>query len=155
MSPEALKMNEERHAFKVGRAADVWSLGCILYELVYNRLPFAEMDWLHMIQAIVDPRYEIDFPERPDFDALQDVMKRCLQRDPRDRPQISELLRHRYITFGFVDFRGIETNLLSFILMVQDEYADCDFDGEEGAVFLEEMTERFRRTEAISFGEME
>jgi serine/threonine-protein kinase TTK/MPS1 len=158
MSPEALKMNEERHAFKVGRAADVWSLGCILYELVYNRLPFAQTDWLHMIQAIVDPRYEIEFPdrpERPDFDALQDVMRKCLQRDPRDRPQIHELLRHRYLTFGFVDFRTIEAHLLSFVLLVQDEYEDCDFHGEEATMLLEGISERIRQTEAVSFGDIE
>jgi serine/threonine-protein kinase TTK/MPS1 len=36
ISPEALKTNEERQRFKVGRAADLWPLGCILYQLVYN-----------------------------------------------------------------------------------------------------------------------
>jgi serine/threonine-protein kinase TTK/MPS1 len=156
MSPEALKMNEERQRFKVGRAADVWSLGCILYQLVYNRPPFPQTDWLHKIQAIVDDRYEIDFPAipgRPDLDDLVDVVRRCLRRDPKQRPRIGELLQHRYLTFGSIDFRRVEAQLLSFVLMVQDRWADSDFDDPGAAGVLEAIAEQFRSGETIGFPE--
>jgi serine/threonine protein kinase len=154
MSPEALKMNEERHKFKVGRAADVWSLGCILYQLVYNRPPFPQTDWLQKIQAIVNERYQIEFPRIPgraDFDDLVDVMRKCLRRDPKQRPRIEELLQHRYLTFGKMDYRGVEEQLLAFVLMIQDSCGDFKFEGEEGEEVLEIIGEQFRNGERIAF----
>jgi serine/threonine-protein kinase TTK/MPS1 len=153
MAPESLKMNEERQAFKVGRAADVWSLGCILYELVYNHVPFPQTDWLHKIQAIVDERYEIEFPDlrdRSDFYALRDVMSRCLQRDPRRRPPIDQLLEHQFLTFNAADFQSVESQLLSFVLIIQDQCADCDFDGDETIPILEDISNRFRNGDDIT-----
>jgi serine/threonine-protein kinase TTK/MPS1 len=153
MAPEALKMNEERQAFKVGRATDVWSLGCILYELVYNRQPFPQTDWLHKIQAIVDDSYEIQFqelPTRPDFDALRDVMFRCLQRDPKDRPRIDELLKHQFLTFAAADIHFVESQLLSFVLIVQDQCTDSQFDTNEEVPLLENIADQFRNGDELT-----
>lgn len=124
MSPEALQKNEVKGTFKCGRPADVWSLGCILYQLVYNQPPFPQPDFFTKISAIVDPDYEIDFPildDRPDFADLLDVMIKCLQRDPKKRPTIEELLDHKYITGDKSVIENIVSNkLLSFINFIQD-----------------------------------
>ena len=154
MSPEALKINDERRTFKVGRAADVWSLGCILYQLVYNRPPFPQPDFVHKIQAIVDENYEIEFPpnvDRPDFDDLLDVMKSCLQRDPKKRPKIDELLAHPYITFRTPEYSRVEDQLLSLILEIQDNYMEYDFSSPVHKHTLAALADQFRTGAPIHF----
>lgn len=127
MSPEALMRNKEKGTYKCGRAADVWSLGCILYQLVYNRPPFPQTDIFLKMKDITDPNYQIEFDyieNRPDFEDLYDVMFQCLQRDPKKRPTIEELLDHPYITTIHTVLEDqVADKLLSFINFIQD----CDY----------------------------
>merc|ERR1711957_819508 len=90
MSPEAILdtgEGEEKARMRIGRASDIWSLGCILYQMVYGRTPFAHLQMLQKMQAIVNPNYKIKFPNTAD-DAAIDAMRLCLQRDPAQRPPI-------------------------------------------------------------------
>lgn len=64
MSPEAIELPEGTRRLKVGRASDVWSLGCILYQMVYGRPPFQHLSTMyHKMKAIPDASYEIEYPE--------------------------------------------------------------------------------------------
>lgn len=113
MSPEALKaMDDEddpdrllenmdsaqrRYRYRVGRASDIWSLGCILYQMVYGKTPFAHIrDTYRKALRIKDPTYEITFRgiDNPD---LLDVLRGCLQRDPEKRMTIPELQAHTFL----------------------------------------------------------
>ncbi|XP_068793727.1 dual specificity protein kinase TTK isoform X1 [Struthio camelus] len=102
MPPEAIKDMSSygengKSRSKISPKSDVWSLGCILYCMTYGRTPFQHItNPINKLHAIIDPSYEIEFPDIAEKD-LQDVLKRCLIRNPKQRISVSELLIHPYV----------------------------------------------------------
>lgn len=83
---------------KLGKPSDIWSLGCILFQMVYGQSPFGHIpNQMARCHAIINWQYPIEFRDRGIGDvpvplSLLRTMKRCLNRDQHVRPTCEELL---------------------------------------------------------------
>lgn len=86
LSPEQA---EGRGGRTIGAPSDVFSLGCVLAFAATGRPPFGTgaLDAL-LYRAVHDPA-DLDGVPAP----LGELLSRCLEKDPADRPEVAELIR--------------------------------------------------------------
>jgi serine/threonine protein kinase len=84
------------------RRADIYSLGCVIYEALAGQPPFVREDQAALLYAhVAEPPPRIS-ERRPDLPLeLDDVFQRVMAKDPRDRHQdCRSLIADLYAAFG-------------------------------------------------------
>ncbi|XP_044754814.1 dual specificity protein kinase Ttk [Coccinella septempunctata] len=103
ISPEALNCeysasdsspNYGKPKYKISVKSDVWSLGCILYQLVYKKTPFQHITHpMKKLMAIANPSIAIEYPQ--DYKVPNKfiaTIKKCLIFDAKSRATVDELI---------------------------------------------------------------
>ncbi|XP_047625745.1 mitogen-activated protein kinase kinase kinase 4 isoform X3 [Phacochoerus africanus] len=93
MAPEVItRAKGEGH----GRAADIWSLGCVVIEMVTGKRPWHEYEHNFQIMYKVGMGHKPPIPERLSPEG-KDFLSHCLESEPRMRWTASQLLDHSFI----------------------------------------------------------
>ena len=87
MAPEQIHQNDE-----IAESADIYSLGCLLYALLYYSSPFDSTDSKETLKNNLQGTYE--FPQQKNVsDGLKSIIKKAMMINPYERYQSVELIR--------------------------------------------------------------
>ncbi|XP_036385031.1 mitogen-activated protein kinase kinase kinase 4-like isoform X2 [Megalops cyprinoides] len=93
MAPEVItRAKGEGH----GRAADIWSLGCVIIEMVTGKRPWHEYEHNFQIMYRVGMGHKPPVPEKLSAEG-KDFLAHCLESDPKQRWTASALLDHPFV----------------------------------------------------------
>jgi serine/threonine protein kinase len=100
-----------------GKETEIWSLGVILYAMIYGVLPFDHENINTLLQLITqtEPFYSSVAPP----EAI-DLIKSLLKKNPKDRLTIEQIKGHSW--FSFVDWSLYEFSDCDFKKLIETEY---------------------------------
>ena len=79
-------------------ASDIWSLGILLYELLYNKEPFSGISCNDQLKKI--KQNSIDFAKREISSEAKHLITKILQLDKNSRPSIGAVLNSDFLNHG-------------------------------------------------------
>ena len=115
-APEMIKGNKYN-----GINSDIWSLGIILYLMLFQELPFMDADVKRLYKKILEGKYEIpeDKINIVSKDAI-DLVTKILEINPKKRIKINEIKNHIWFNgISIVLYEGI--NIKEIVLPIDEE----------------------------------
>lgn len=94
MAPEVMQQQDG-----YGRKADVWSSGCTVIEMASAEKPWGNGIFDNLMFALRHIGLSDATPPIPEgvTESCRDLVQRCVQRSPKERPTAAELLRHEFV----------------------------------------------------------
>ncbi len=77
------------------KRCDIWSLGCVLFDLITGFPPFNGASEYLIFQKSIEAKYI--FPDGIVSELAQDLIKKCIVVDPAKRLTIEEIFNHPYL----------------------------------------------------------
>ncbi|XP_044300248.1 serine/threonine-protein kinase Nek3 isoform X2 [Varanus komodoensis] len=87
--------------------SDIWSLGCILYELCTLKHPFQANSWKHLILMYICKGYYSPLPSHYTYE-LHYLIKQMFKKNPKNRPSASTILARNCLTKHIRHFSSVE-----------------------------------------------
>jgi serine/threonine protein kinase len=144
MAPEVIQMKE------VGVYTDLWSLGCIIYQMFMGKSPFEDKTEYLIFQRILNLDYEIDEKKVPQDAA--DLIRCLLKLDPSERlgcgsensgNSINQLKSHKF----FDDFD--KKKYMDFLDLLEDDKQPF-----KQKIFATEISEKSTKEVVLKSGEL-
>ena len=90
------KSYDRRRRQGADASSDVWSLGCLLFELVTGKLLFNDTDWLQLVARVTSSGMPLITDEKAamvrDLPGIEGLLQFLLVRDPSLRPTLPDVL---------------------------------------------------------------
>ncbi|CAN6971198.1 hypothetical protein IGI04_034292 [Brassica rapa subsp. trilocularis] len=99
MAPEAsllLQTSVIQNSSGSNLAVDIWSLGCTVLEMATTKPPWSQYEGVPAMFKIGNSK---DLPDIPNHlsEEGKDFVRKCLQRNPANRPTAAQLLEHAFV----------------------------------------------------------
>jgi serine/threonine protein kinase len=91
MAPEVMKQGG------YGRKADIWSVGCLVIEMISGKPPWSEAE--NHVALMMRVLVYCEMPQIPSClsEIGKDFVRKCLNREPSKRSTADELMMHPFI----------------------------------------------------------
>nr|CAB3470709.1 unnamed protein product [Digitaria exilis] len=91
-----------------GTAADIWSLGCTVLEMLTRQIPYPDLEWTRALYTIGKGEAP-PIPNSLSKDAY-DFISQCVKANAEDRPSASNLLEHPFVKRSITPIRSMRTS---------------------------------------------
>lgn len=119
MAPEVIELKG------VTPAADIWSLGCTIIELLTGKPPYGDMLAMSAMWRIVEDDCP-PFPEKISA-SLRSFLELCFDKDPTKRPTAEELFEHEWLAANFTGHKDLRPqDSVPFLRRISADYRKVD-----------------------------
>ena len=92
---------EENKNIAINSKVDIWSLGVISFEMIFNKKPFGQgcSSQKNLVkEKIIQNAYKVEFPQKPEIsDDLKDFIINCLKYNKKERYDVFQAFNSKFI----------------------------------------------------------